>query len=215
MSTNRRLRRQRTGDAEPPLVAVRERRPPAQLAYDVELELLEQRFGAPPSRARSQRRRRARRPRRSPAPRARETTRLCWKVRARPCRPRRCGRQRVTSRPSSSTAPVVGEVEAGDDVDERRLAGSVRADEPDHLVPMELERHVPKGLHPLEGTRDRGGPERCSGPPADVLSLRVGQPSDLRNDLRLHRPDDLRRRCSAPGSPGTGARTPCAGSSRS
>src|SRR5581483_11947837 len=33
---------------------------------------------------------------------------LCWNVRARPRRPRRCGGQRVTSWPSSSTVPAVG-----------------------------------------------------------------------------------------------------------
>ncbi len=46
----------------------------------------------------------------------------------------------------------VGEVEAGDDVDERGLAGPVRSDETDDLVAAQLQGHVAKGVHPLEGT---------------------------------------------------------------
>ena len=68
--------------------------------------------------------------------------RLCWNVRAIPARPRRCGLQRVTSRSSSSTVPEVGESKPGEHVHERRLAGAVRADQADDLVPVQLERHV-------------------------------------------------------------------------
>jgi hypothetical protein len=69
----------------------------------------------------------------------------------------------------------VGEVEAGDDVDEGRLPCSVGTDEADDLVPVQLERHVTERLHPLEGTGDRGGPENWSGPPAFLRTLFVDQ----------------------------------------
>jgi hypothetical protein len=59
---------------------------------------------------------------------------------------------------------LVREVEAGENVDERRLAGAVRADQPHDLVPVELERHAAERLHALERTRDGSGPEGSSGP---------------------------------------------------
>ena len=61
-------------------------------------------------------------------------------------------------------------VEAAEDVDERRLAGPVRADQADDLARLELERDVTQRLHARERTRHGGGPERSSGPP---LRLRV------------------------------------------
>ncbi len=68
----------------------------------------------------------------------------------------------------------VRKVEAGDDVDEGRLARPVRPDEPDHLVPVQLEGHVMERLNALEGTRDRGGPE-CFGPPRLLEAFSVWQ----------------------------------------
>ena len=53
-------------------------------------------------------------------------------VRASPRRARTCGGSRVRSCPSSSTRPP-GADEAADRVDERRLAGAVRADQADEL----------------------------------------------------------------------------------
>ena len=76
--------------------------------------------------------------------------------------------------PARDVAPLeldralVGEVEAGEDVHERRLAGAVRADQADDLVAVQLERDVAERLHALERTRDAGGPERGSGPPCLV-----------------------------------------------
>ena len=82
--------------------------PAGASAYALELERLEElrRRGVAP------------RAGRAPTPSAATSTfsrtesprneRLCWNVRERPARPRRCGRQRVTSRPSSSTAPSSG-----------------------------------------------------------------------------------------------------------
>ena len=159
-----RLRRERSCDSEPPLVAVRERLRRAHPRTS---------SSRSESSSASARRRASRGPR--PTPSAATSTfsrterprneRLCWNVRERPARPRRCGLQRVTSRPFELDGALVREVEPGEDVHERRLAGSVRADETDDLVPVQLERHAPKRLHALEGARDGGGPERCSGPP--------------------------------------------------
>src|SRR3954468_13634888 len=44
---------------------------------------------------------------------------------------------------------------AGDDVDERRLAGAVRADDPDDLALLEPQAQVVGGLHRPEGAGDR------------------------------------------------------------
>ena len=134
-----------------------------------EAEQLEQR--RPPARApRAGRlRRRAPRPRRSHARSAPRNERLCWKVRAIPARPRRCGLQPVTSRSSSSTVPGGRDVEAGEHVDERRLPGAVRPDQADDLVPVQLERRRRRArCTPVERARHGGGPERSSGPPACV-----------------------------------------------
>jgi hypothetical protein len=50
-------------------------------------------------------------------------------------------------------------IEAAEDVDERRLAGSVRADQTDDLALPELERDVAERLNARERARDSGGPE--------------------------------------------------------
>jgi hypothetical protein len=57
------------------------------------------------------------------------------------------------------------QVEAADDVDERRLAGAVRADQADDLPAAKLEGDVPQRVDALEGARNGGGPERRTGPP--------------------------------------------------
>ena len=95
-----RLGRERARDAEPPLVAVRERPAGDASPSSAEPEQLEQLVGP---RARASRARR-------PTPSAATSTfsrtvrprneRLCWNVRASPARPRRCGLQPVTSRSS-------------------------------------------------------------------------------------------------------------------
>ena len=102
---------------------------------------------------------------------------LCWNVRARPCLPRRLALQRVMSRPSSSTDPAVGRSKPRQQVDERRLAGAVRADQPDDLVAVELERDALHGLDAVERAREVGGPERSSGPPIVLRLLFRADPS--------------------------------------
>ncbi len=53
-----------------------------------------------------------------------------WNVRASPRRARLNGASLVTSSPSMRTRPRCGRLEPADDVEQRRLAGAVRADEP-------------------------------------------------------------------------------------
>jgi hypothetical protein len=70
--------------------------------------------------------------------------------------------------------PGVGAVEAAEHVDERRLAGAVRADQPDDLAARELEGDAAERLHPLERAREPGGPERVRpGPPVRPARNRV------------------------------------------
>ena len=130
--TKRGLRRKRARDAEPPLVALRERVGAAPRPARRARASRAARLPAPAPRA-APRRRRARPPRRSRARRA-SGMRGCA-GRSAPARagPGGSGSSRVTSRPSSSTAPGRRTVEAAEDVHERRLAGAVRADQPDDL----------------------------------------------------------------------------------
>src|SRR4029450_10334550 len=64
------------------------------------------------------------------------------------------------------------EVEAADHIHERRLAGAVRADQSEHLVPVKLDRDVAKRVDACKRPRDAGGPEGLSGPP--ILTHRYG-----------------------------------------
>ena len=57
-----------------------------------------------------------------------------WKVRARPRRASRCGLSPVTSWPFIRTVPAVGFWKPRERVDERRLAGAVRADQAEDLA---------------------------------------------------------------------------------
>src|SRR5262249_39401722 len=74
-----------------------------------------------------------------------------------------------------------GQVEAGQEVDEGRLPGAVRPDQPDHLVGGELEVDGLEGLDPLERARDADRPERRARPCAarqgltPELSRQAGQ----------------------------------------
>ena len=86
---------------------------------------------------------------------------LCWNVRVRPARPRRSGLQPRHVPAAELDRALVGPVEAGEHVDERRLAGAVRPDQPHDLVVVDLEIDAGERLHALEGPRDGGGPEQC------------------------------------------------------
>ena len=162
-----RLRRQRPGHADELAVALR--------------EIGRARLGGPPEVER------ARAPRRSPAGRCASRTRssrpasgpgrrrgsprragrrtarrsaTCARARA---AARACGARPRRSRPSSSTPPA-GVDEAGDRVDERRLAGAVGADQADELALADLEADVAQRVHAAEVDRQPlGGQHRRSG----------------------------------------------------
>src|SRR5262245_51721244 len=51
-------------------------------------------------------------------------------------------------------APAVGSEDAGDQVEQRGLAGAVRPHDPDDRARRDLEAHAPHRLHPREGLRD-------------------------------------------------------------
>ena len=74
-----------------------------------------------------------------------------WNVRARPALARRCGRQRLTSRPCSSTLPGIGTVLPEDAVEERRLAAPVGPDDAEDLALLEVERDIVDRPDPAEG----------------------------------------------------------------
>ena len=74
---------------------------------------------------------------------------------------------------------VVGRVDAGHDLDQRRLAGPVLADQRVHLAPPQLERHV------VEGT---GGPEALGDAPHgehDILGMHHQSPPTRRRSTLL------------------------------
>ena len=159
MSTKRGRERERARDAELALVAVGEQR----------RAVLRRGRRARAARAARPPRRRASRAER-PAPSAATSTfsrtlsspnsRPCWKVRASPARPRRYGGQRVMSVPPSVIVPARRQVEAGEQVDERRLAGAVGPDQAHDLSGRELEVDVRERLDALERARDAEGPKR-------------------------------------------------------
>ena len=99
---------------------------------------------------------------------------LC-QVRASPRRARACGGSPARSRPSSSTRPR-GTDEAGDRVDERRLAGAVRPDQPDQLPLLDADVDGVDGPHAPEADRKAGRgedgahvPLRDPTPPSSVF----------------------------------------------
>ena len=64
--------------------------------------------------------------------------RSVWNVRATPRCVIVCGARPTRLSPSSRISPLVGPVDAGDEVEQRRLAGAVRPDDADDLVLVDL-----------------------------------------------------------------------------
>ena len=62
-------------------------------------------------------------------------------------------RQRGDVAAREPNAPAVGEVDAAHQVEERRLAGSVRSDDGEHLALLDLEAHVVDGANAPEADR--------------------------------------------------------------
>ena len=72
---------------------------------------------------------------------------------------------------------LIREVEARNEVDERRLPRAVRADQPDDLVPVQRERDPLDRVDAVERAGELGGPERSSGPPIVLRLLVCADPS--------------------------------------
>ena len=71
-----------------------------------------------------------------------------------PARARRSTDHPSMGAPSKLTEPDRGRREAGDDVEQRRLPGAVRSDEPDHLARLDLEADGVEGDDAAEGDGD-------------------------------------------------------------
>ena len=94
----------------------------------------------------------------SPTVRSSKSSVACH-VRARPLRARSCGASPDSSLAVERDAPARPH-EAGDRVDEGRLARAVGADEPDHGALGDLELDVDERLHAAEAHRHALGPQR-------------------------------------------------------
>ena len=80
---------------------------------------------------------------------------MFWNVRAMPsARDRVATQSREALARRSVITPPVERVDAGDDVEDRRLAGAVRADEPEDLARVDVERHVVERGDATEAHRD-------------------------------------------------------------
>ena len=82
--------------------------------------------------------------------------------------------------------PGVGPVEAGQDLDQRRLPGAVVADQAEHLAVPEVERDVLERSHDAEALADVLDPDRIGGG-ARALGGRRGR--RLAHDALPSRPD--------------------------
>ena len=81
-------------------------------------------------------------------------SRRVWKVRAMPLRVILFGGRPTIDSPSKRMSPSSGRVDAGDEVEERRLAGAVRADHADDLVLVDVQVEVGDHLQAAERLRD-------------------------------------------------------------
>ena len=135
---HRRVGGQRAGDLDQPLMAVAEARDRLVGAV-AQADEIERGAGAAAQRAVARRRparcRRARRRSRRSRARSSSGTGGCSGTCARARRlVRLCAGSAVTSTPSTKIAPARRAIEAGDDVERRRLAAAVRADQRMHLA---------------------------------------------------------------------------------
>ena len=96
-----------------------------------------------------------------------EKRRESWNERPRPSRARAAALRSVTSTPPSSIRPESGTQKAGHDVEERRLAGAVRADDADDLAVACVQGDVTQGGVPTEAEGQAPdlelGPDRLDG----------------------------------------------------
>ena len=80
-----------------------------------------------------------------------------WKVRAMPRWQRSAAGSAVTSSPSNTIEPWVGGSTPGDQVEQRRLAGAVGADQADDLAAPDRNRDIAVGDEAAEALPDAAG----------------------------------------------------------
>ena len=98
-------------------------------------------------------------------------SRSVWNVRATPRCVILCGEQADERlRPSSRMSPAIGLVDAGDQVEERRLAGAVRPDHADDLALVDVQVEVVDHLQAAERHRD---PRQLEQPAHTISTLDV------------------------------------------
>ena len=59
-----------------------------------------------------------------------------------------------TGFPAKRISPLSAREDAGQDLDQRRFAGAVVAEQPQHFAFAEIEAHVLDGVHAAEGLHD-------------------------------------------------------------
>ena len=86
---------------------------------------------------------------------------------------RRAAGHRVMSPPSSTTVPVSGDADTGDDVEQRGLTGAIRADQAAHLARVDGKVDVGEGGDPAEvhAPRARAPGQAVPGIPVPVARL--------------------------------------------
>ncbi len=140
-----------------------------------------------------------------------------WNVRAIPARPRRCGRPARDVLALEEHPPVGGLLQAGEDVEHRRLARAVRPDQADDLARGHVERHLVERAQASEADRDpvRGEhgvaprprsarpPSRRPGPRRCYRTWLVATFGALAGAPPAPSPGDLGRRGSGRSTPST------------
>ena len=99
-----------------------------------------------------------------------------WNVRESPRRASASGTSRVTSSSGEAHSALLRQVEAGDQVEQRGLAGAVRSDDREDLALLDRQAHIVDGMHAAE--RDRqvlggqdGHPRLAVNAPAKVGTM--------------------------------------------
>ena len=90
-----------------------------------------------------------------------------------------------TSRPTDATCPLVGEIDAGEDLEQRALAGAVAADDAEELARLHIEVDVAQRVLHLDGP---ALPEHVDEMALERRAAQVRQQEVLRDAADLDRP---------------------------
>ena len=114
-------------------------------------------------------------------------SRSVWNVRAIPRRVISCGSRPSRLSPAKRMSPRVRRVDAGDEVEERRLAGAVRADHADDLALVDVQVELVDAREPAEALRDALQLEQPLG--HQTISTRARAEQPLRARVHQHDQD--------------------------